>query len=290
MFKKLLAPAFLISSLVAPIADGAVEASKVGENLYMLTGQGGNIGVMIGEDGTFMIDDQFAPLSEEILQTIEALGGEAPRFLINTHFHGDHTGGNNNFGRMHAVIVAHTNVRKRLAEGAYIKAFDMTLEPQPHDALPSVTYSQGVDFHLNGDTISVKHIPAAHTDGDSIIHFHNANVLHAGDTFFNGFFPFIDTDHGGTIVGVIAAVDHMLSLADDETKIIPGHGPLAAKPQLQSYRNMLALAQQRLAPLKAQGLSVDQAVAAQPLQDLDPQWGNAIFTADKWITIVWDGL
>ena len=290
MKMRILAVVLIAIATSSPAQEVTVETTQVGKNVFMLTAKGGNVGVMVGSDGTFMIDDQFSNLSPALLEAIKSVGGDEPRFLINTHFHGDHTGGNENFGQLGAVIVSHANVRKRLSVETFIKAFSMTTPPQPHAALPVVTFDSEIEFHINGDTLRAMHVPNAHTDGDSVIHFRQSNVIHAGDIWFNGFFPFIDTDHGGSIRGVIDAVDSILALSDAQTKIIPGHGPLGDKTQLAGYRAMLATAQDRLHVLKAQGKSLQEAVAAKPLADLQAQWGNAIFNSDAWIEIVWDGL
>ena len=265
-------------------------STKVTDAIYMLSAKGGNIGILNGEDGTFMIDDQFAPLTEAILLKIKALGGVAPKFVVNTHFHGDHTGGNENLGKAGSVIVSHANVRKRLMMETVIEAFNMVTPPQEKSALPIITFTRDISFHLNGQTVNVIHVPAAHTDGDSIVHFPDSNVIHAGDAMFNGFFPFIDTVHGGSVKGAISAVDTMLSLADDKTKIIPGHGPLADKQQLMEYRDMLTTAQKNLSKLKAEGKSLEQVISAKPLAGLDAKWGNVMFTADRWIEIIFDGI
>ena len=290
MISKLTWLGLLMSAVFTQVNAQSITTTVVRDNLYMLSGKGGNIGVMVGEDGTFMIDDQFAPAAPALMKAIEALGAEKPRFLINTHFHGDHTGGNEIFGNHGAVIVAHANVRRRLSSETFIEAFGMTTPPQPPAALPVVTFTADIQFHLNGDTISVIHPANAHTDGDAFIHFESANVIHAGDLWFNGFFPFIDTDNGGSLHGLIQAVDQLLSRSDTETKIIPGHGPLGDRTALQAYRAMLADAYDRLSALKASGQSLEAVKAAEPLKDLQSEWGNAIFNHTRWVEIVWDTL
>ncbi|MDF1552426.1 MAG: MBL fold metallo-hydrolase [Deferrisomatales bacterium] len=267
-----------------------IETVPVRNGIFMLTGQGGNIGLFIGEDGTFLIDDQFAPLTEKHLAAIRAAGGDTPRFLINTHYHADHTGGNENLGKAGALIFSHDKVRERLTVETVIAAFNMVTPPLPKDALPVVTFSTDLTFHLNGDTLHVFHAPRAHTDGDSVIHFEKANVIHTGDVLFNGFYPFIDVDHGGSLQGMIAAADAVLALTDGNTKLIPGHGPLGDRAQLQAYRDMLATAYARLGNLKAQGLHAAAAVAAQPLADLEPRWGKGLFTGDQWVGLIYGGL
>lgn len=264
-----------------------MEASKVRGDIYMITGQGGNIGLLTGADGSFMIDDQFAPLTEKIIAAIESVGGEAPKFLINTHFHGDHTGGNENIGKTGTLIMSHHEVRQRLVNGSFIGAFGAKAEPASEIALPSLTYSENIDLHVNGETVHIVHVPSAHTDGDSIVLFANANVVHAGDLFFNGFFPFIDGANGGSVKGVIAGVDTLLAHTDSDSKIIPGHGPLASRADLRRYRDMLATAYERLLKLKNRGVSAEEAVSQAPLKDLEADWGGGRFTADKWIGIVY---
>jgi len=277
---------FPVSTLLAQ-DDVKINAIPISDNIYMLSGQGGNIGLFLGEDGTFIIDDQFAPLTEKILAAIKSVGGDTPRFLINTHFHGDHTGGNENLGNVGTLIVSHDKVRERLVAGSYIKAFGMNSPPANKAALPVLTFSEDMHFHINGDSVNAVHVPSAHTDGDSIIYFKKANVVHAGDIFFNGFYPFIDAANGGSLRGTIAAVDAMLAATDSKSKIIPGHGPMADKAQLQAYREMLAIAYVRLLKLKNDGVSVEDAVTQDPLSDLEAQWGNGIFSGEKWIRITY---
>ena len=256
----------------------------------MLMGSGGNIGLFIGDDGSFLIDDQFAPLTEKIVQAVKSIGGEQPKFLFNTHYHGDHTGGNENFGKGGTLIFSHDNVRERLQTGFFIREFNMKQEGVGSAGLPVVTFSTEMSFHLNGDTVRAIHIPHSHTDGDSIIHFSSANVVHAGDVFFNGFYPFIDVSHGGSLKGMIQGVREILLLSDENTKIIPGHGPLGNREELQNYLQMLETAYGRLRKLKAEGKSVQEAMAAQPLKDLEETWGDGLFTSDKWIEIIYSGV
>ncbi len=280
----------LACALAGSAGAERLHSVQVSDGIHMLQGKGGNIGVFIGEDGTFMIDDQFAPVTEAILAKVTELGGGVPRFVINTHFHADHTGGNENLGKAGAVIVSHANVRERLSAGTVIRAFKMVTPPSPPAALPVVTFSRDITFHLNGETVNVIHFPKAHTDGDSIVHFRDANVIHTGDLFFNGFFPFIDSDHGGKVKGVIAAADDILALGDESTRIIPGHGPLADKQQLRAYREMLAVVQERLGRLKAAGKTAAQAAEAKPLADLEEEWGDGMFSSERWIQVIYGAI
>jgi len=286
---------FLVAGLAPFAAAGhheevKIAVNRVSDGIYMVTGKGGNIGLFIGEDGTFLIDDQFAPLTEKILAAIKSVGGEHPRFLINTHYHGDHTGGNEKLGKKGTLIFSHHNVRERLENGSYIAPFKMKRPPVGKEGLPVVTCSKKVKFHFNGDTVHVKHVPHAHTDGDSFIFFEKANVIHAGDFVFNGFYPFIDVHHGGSLKGMIRAVDKILRMSDEQTKIIPGHGPLADKKQVAEYRAMLATAYERLRKLKAEGKSAQEAAAAGALDDLEATWGDGIFKGPRWIEIIWAGV
>lgn len=293
--KLIIALAILLTGL-APLASSAaaeevtIHTVPVAGTISMLTGQGGNIGLFTGPDGTFLIDDQYAPLTDKILAAIKAAGGEPPRFLINTHYHADHTGGNENLGRKGSLIFSHDNVRARLLSGSYLADFKMQSPPAAAEGLPVVTFGEDLTFHLNGETVHAIHVPHAHTDGDSIIHFQSANVIHAGDIFFNGFYPFIDVGHGGSLKGMIQAVDRILALTNEQTKIIPGHGPLADETQLSNYRQMLVVAYERLKKLRTEGKSVAQAVAAKPLADLEETWGDGLFTGDRWIQVVYAGV
>lgn len=296
MIGKLITVLAVLALTFAPLADaGAAEEVTIGTvpvtgQVFMLTGQGGNLGLLVGSDGTFLIDDQFAPLTDKILAAIKAVGGEQPKFLINTHYHGDHTGGNENLGRRGSLIVAHDNVRERLVDGSYLAAFQMKSPPTAPQGLPVVTFGADLSFHLNGETVHAIHVPHAHTDGDSFIHFQSSNVIHAGDIFFNGFYPFIDIHHGGSLKGMIQAVERILALTDEKTKIIPGHGPLADRAQLVSYQQMLETAYQRLKKLRVAGKTVEEAIAAKPLADLEETWGGGLFSGDRWIELVYTGV
>ena len=267
--------------------DVTIDPIKVSDNIYMLKGKGGNIGVFTGADGTFIIDDQFAPLTPKILKAIKSIGGDFPRFTLNTHYHGDHTGGNENLGNSGTLIVSHDNVRERLLNGSFIQAFSMKTDPAKKVALPVLTFSKDMHFHINDESVKAIHVPTAHTDGDSFIHFKKANVVHAGDIFFNGFYPFIDAAGGGSVRGMIQAADEILAITDANSKIIPGHGPLSDKTQFQVYRDMLETVYKRLLTLKNQGVSVEDAILQEPLKDLEKEWGDGMFTGERWISIIY---
>lgn len=268
-----------------------IRTIKVADNIHMLVGRGGNIAVVSGDDGLFMVDDQFAPLSGKIKTVIRAISDKPVRFLLNTHWHGDHTGGNANFAKDGATIVAHENVRKLLSENQVMKAFNNRPVPaSPKIALPVVTFKDGASFHMNGETMTVTHLPSAHTSGDSFVHFKNANVIHTGDTFFNGFYPFIDVQHGGSINGIIDAANVMLKVADGQTKIIPGHGPLGDKAALTRYRDMLIELRSSVAAAMAGGKSVEEVIAAAPTKGLDAKWGGGFLKPPVVTRIVYSSL
>ncbi len=267
-----------------------IKTHKVAEGVYMLEGAGGNVGVSVGDDGVFLIDDQYAPLTEKIRAAVAALSPKPIRFVLNTHWHGDHSGGNENLGQAGVVIVAHENVRRRMSSEQFIAAFGAKVPPSPAKALPVVTFTDEVTFHLNGDDMRSFHVAPAHTDGDTIIHFQKANVIHGGDVIFAGGYPFIDLSSGGSLAGVIAAVDRVLALCDDRTRIIPGHGPVAGKAELVKYREVLALAHERVGALVKQGKTLDEVKALKPMADRDATWGTGFIKPDVFLDIVYKSL
>lgn len=236
-------------------ANVKVEVLPAGDNIYMLTGAGGNVGISVGEDGVFMIDDQFAPLSEKLTNAIKTVSDKPVKFLVNTHFHGDHAGGNANFEAAGAMIVAHDNVRKRLAAD----------ERTANAGLPVITFSDDATFYMNGNDIFITHVHHAHTDGDALIYFTQSNVLHTGDTFFKGMYPFIDINRGGSIDGDIAAAKKGLMIINDDTKIMPGHGPIATKAEYQAYYDMLKGIRDNVAKAITSGKSEEEVAKMETL-------------------------
>jgi cyclase len=267
-----------------------IKTLKLSDNLYMLQGSGGNMGLSVGPDAVLLIDDQFAPLTPKIETAIKAVSPKPVTIVVNTHWHGDHTGGNVNLGKSGAMIVAADNVRKRLSSEQLIEFMNAKSPPTAKEGLPMVTFSQEMTFHINGDEVNVFHAPRAHTDGDAIVHFRKSNVIHMGDLFFNGFYPFIDYSTGGTPDGMIAAADRALALANDTTKIIPGHGPLATKADLKTYRDMLGAVVPRIKALVKEGKKLDEIVAAKPTAEFDERWGKGFIPPARFIEMVMAGL
>ena len=267
-----------------------IKTQKLSDTTYMMEGAGGNIGLSVGPDAVFIVDDQFAPLTPKIEAAIATLTNKPVKFVINTHWHFDHTGGNVNLGKAGALIVAHDNVRKRMSTEGFIEFLNMKTQPDPKEALPVVTFAADVTFHLNGDEVYVFHVPRAHTDGDSLIHFRKSNVIHMGDTFFNKLYPFIDTSSGGTVDGMVAAVDKALAIGNDATKYIPGHGPLASKADLHAYRTMLATTVDRIRTQVRAGAKLEDVVAAKPTADFDEAWGKGFLPPARFIEMVYKNL
>src|SRR3990170_4515966 len=221
------------------MSQAQVKVVPVAAGVYMLDGFGGNVGLSVGTDDAFIIDDQYAPLTEKIKAAVATVTPKPVRFVVNTHWHGDHSGGNEAMAGSGAIIFAHENVRRRMSTEQFLAAFNNRVPASPKAALPVVTFSDTLSFYLNGDTIRSVHVANAHTDGDAIIFFRAANVIHMGDTFFNGFYPFIDVSTGGSVAGMIRAANHALAMSNTGTRFIPGHGPLATRADLVRYRDML---------------------------------------------------
>ena len=264
-----------------------ITTQELTPGVAVLFGAGGNIGVSHGEDGTVLIDDQFAPLSDKIARAVEGLGATPVEYLINTHWHYDHTGGNENFGKAGAKIFAHDNVRARLARGG--TAGGTETPPAPAAALPVVTYERGVTLHLNGDTIDVLFLGGGHTDGDSIVRWRKANVVHMGDLYFNiPGWPFVDTSSGGGIEKLLFSLDSAIKMMDAETRVIPGHGPMSDRAALIAYRNTVGEALTRIRALKEAGNTLEQARAKRPIDSFDR--GEGFIDADAFIGAVWESL
>ena len=270
------------------LADVEIRTEQIAPGVAVLFGRGGNIAVGYGDDATVMIDDQFAPLSEKIETAVTALGATPVKYVVNTHWHGDHTGGNENFGKAGATIFAHDNVRVRMATPQ--QRGERVIGPSPDAALPVVTYAQGLKFHLNGDTIKLRYLGGGHTDGDSVVFWEEKNIVHMGDLYFNiPGYPFIDTNSGGNVFNAMRSLDLVIAMVDDETKVIPGHGEMSNKAELVAYRAMIGEAVSRVSALHAEGVSLDDALAREPLKGIDRGEGGFIdakaFTRAIWASI-----
>ena len=262
-----------------------VKAEQLAPGVAVLFGAGGNIGVSYGEDGTVLIDDQFAPLTEKIQAAVTGVGATPVKFLINTHWHGDHSGGNENFGKAGAIIMAHDNVRVRMASDQ--KTGFGEVKASPKAALPVITYADGLKLHLNGEEVRVISMPPAHTDGDSIIHWTKSNVVHMGDLFFNKMsFPFVDRSSGGDVRGVITAATKVLEMTDENTKIIPGHGAVATRAELKAYRNMVNEIVGKIEAAVKAGKTLDEVKAMKPTDGygVNP---SGFISADRFIEMVY---
>lgn len=268
-----------------------IQTVPVRDNIYLLQGEGGNIGLFVGEDGAFLVDDQIAPLTDKIKAAIATVTDEPIKFVINTHWHSDHTGGNENLGNEGVVILAHDNVRKRMSVDNIIPSLNMEFPASPEAALPVITFEDGVTFHLNGDTLHAIHPDTdGHTDGDTFLHWKKANVIHAGDLFFNGFYPFIDTYSGGSLAGMIEGVNEILELTNAQTLIIPGHGKLSNRQELLDYRNMLMVVQVRTLTAIAQGMTLEEFLASDPTAEFDAAWGQGFLTPEVFQKIVYSSV
>jgi cyclase len=263
-----------------------IKAEKVADGIYMLIGSGGNIGVSVGEDGIVIVDDQFAPLAPKIQAALKGISDKPVRFVLNTHYHFDHTGGNQEFGKL-GTIIAHDNVRKRLAQGSTVKRFNVTTPPAPKDALPVITFDQSATVHLNGEDIRAIHFPRGHTDGDSVILFPKANVVHMGDDFVTYGFPFVDIDGGGSVSGMIAGVEKVLSMVPADAKFIPGHGPLSTADDVRKFLAMMKDTRAIVADAVRKKITPEQMKQQKILAKYEEQYGKGFLKADDWIDILY---
>lgn len=267
-----------------------VRAEQVADGLYFVTGRGGNLALSIGDDGVFLVDDQYAPLTEAIRQVIAQLTDQPVKFVLNTHWHGDHTGGNENLGKLGTVVIAHDNVRARMSAEQFSTFWERPTDPSPVGALPVVTFNDALTFHMNGQTIRAFHVAGAHTDGDAIVHFPERNVIHMGDVLFYTWYPYIDVSAGGSIHGTIAAVETVLPLVDEETVVLPGHGVITDRGGLIEYRDMLSGIAARIQALVDEGKTLEEVQAEKPTQDWDAVWGQNFMTPERFTRLVYGEL
>jgi glyoxylase-like metal-dependent hydrolase (beta-lactamase superfamily II) len=268
-------------------AGTPIKTTKLYDNLYLLQGVGGNMALQAGHEGNILIDSSFAPAVPRILEAIGSVSKDASFMLINTHWHGDHTGGNEALHAAGFTIVAHQNTRRRLSTPQTMKMFHRDVPPSPAGALPAVTFDDAMQIFHNSDDLDLFHFAPAHTDTDISIWFQNNDVLHVGDIWFNGVYPFIDEGTGGTIGGMIRAADKVLTMASKDTKIIPGHGPLGSKADFQKYRDMLTAIRDKVAALKASGASEEEAIAKKPTAEFDAVLAKGFMNADTFTGIVY---
>ena len=282
-------PAALIAKIGPTMGKIPIETVRVAAGLDVLTGPGGNVAVLQGPDGLFVVDSGIPDRGKDILDAARKAGGKPVTLLVDTHWHFDHAGGNEAFAKAGATIAATAATRKRLSTDQYTEVFKMTTPAAPAAALPVWSFDEA-EVHVGGETVRMTAVPPAHTDGDLVVHFTAADVVHAGDLFSNGFYPNIDASSGGWIGGMVAAADRLLKLAGPKTKIIPGHGPLADRDDLAAFRKMLATVHDRLAPMADAGKTVEEAIAAKPTKDFDPVWGKGFFNGGMFTRIAYGGV
>jgi cyclase len=279
-----------IAQMKAQASAIPLVTTKLRDNIYLLSGPGGNMVVLSGSDGKVLVDSSFAPVAPKIKQAMDGFGGAPLKVLINTHWHFDHTDGNEAMHQAGAVIIAHENTRKRLSTPQDVAALGLHFDPSPAAAWPQQTFTEGAKLYLNGEQLTLAYFPPAHTDSDIYVRYENGNVLHMGDVWFNGTYPFIDASTGGNIDGMIAGTARGLGVADADTKIIPGHGPVGDKAGLTKHHEMLVTVRDRLHALKVAGKSKDEAIAAKPTADLDSTWGKGMVNGDFFVTLVYTTL
>jgi cyclase len=289
-------PAALLASMRAKFSAVPMETQKLADNLTMLSGPGGTVVVLNGPDGKFVVDTFVAPAWPRLKEALDGLGNAPLKYVIDTHWHFDHTDNNAPLHAAGATVLAHENTKKRMSEPHDLPVLyrgpdgalaGLHFDPSPAEALPQQTFLDSYKLHANGETLALQHFAPAHTDSDIYVHFQKANVISMADTFFNGMYPYIDPGTGGNIDGMIAAADKILSLADNYTKIIAGHGPLGNKADLTKSRDMLITSRDRVQKLKSAGKSAQEAVAEKPFADLDLVWGKGIVNSDQWVQIVY---
>jgi glyoxylase-like metal-dependent hydrolase (beta-lactamase superfamily II) len=291
-----LAVAILVGGAAAAVvAQGRfdkieVKSDKLADGLWVLYGAGGNLALDAGSDGALLVDAQYAEMSPKILAAVKQLTDQPIRWLVNTHWHGDHTGGDANMAEAGALVFAHDRVRERLVEGQVNQFFGRTVEPASGKALPVVTFKDDMTLHVNGEDAVAFHVAPAHTDGDVMVWFPKANVLHMGDTFFSGLYPIIDLESGGSIDGMVADAELALKKVNAGTKIIPGHGPVGDKATLQAYHDMLVGVRAAVAKLVKQKKTLEETVAAKPTAPWDEQWGKGFIKPEVFTKMVWTEL
>jgi cyclase len=274
----------VVSAQAPDMSKVEYRTEKLTDTLFVLFGGGGNIAVLTGPDGALVVDSDVPDLSPKLRAALTLLSEKPARFLVNTHFHFDHAGGNPTLGRAGLVIVAHDNVRKRLMTRQVINlGQDLVFEPTPAEGLPVVTFENGLTLHVNGEDVSINHVANGHTDGDAFVYFPKANVLHTGDLMMSVGYPFIDAGNGGSVDGLIAGHERALAVCNDQTRIIPGHGQLVARADLQAYHDMIATIRKRVADLVRKGRTLEQVRAAAPTREFDERWGKGFIKPEVFV-------
>ncbi|HTC62358.1 MAG TPA: MBL fold metallo-hydrolase [Candidatus Saccharimonadales bacterium] len=283
-------PAEQVAAMRAQFGGNPIEVQKLTENVTLLSGPGGNVVVLNGADGKLMGDTFVQPAWAHLKTALDNISKAPVKTAIDTHWHFDHADNNASLHSAGATLVAHENTKKRMSESHTLAVLNLTFPPSPADALSEQTFKETHKITTNGETVSLIHIPPAHTDSDIYLHFENANVLQSGDVFFNGMYPYIDNGTGGSVSGMIAGATKILAVVDNNTRIVPGHGALGNKADLTKYRDMLTTVRGRLQKIKSSGKTVEEAVTAKPLADLDPVWGKGLFNSDTFIQIAYPAL
>ena len=283
-------PADPVAAFRAQMAANPIQSQKLAENLTMLSGPGGNVVVLDGADGKVVVDTFVSPVWPKLKESLDAISNAPLKTVINTHWHFDHTDNNAPLHGAGAAILAHENTKKRMSETHDLLVLNLHFPPSPADALPQQTFATTHKLEANGETLTLQHVAPAHTDTDIFIHFEKANVIQTGDLSFNGIYPYIDAVTGGKVSGMIAANDKILKLANNDTKIVPGHGPLGTKADIVKFRDMLVTTRDRLQKLKSAGKSAQEAAAAHPFADLEDAWGKGFFNGDVFVQILYSAL
>jgi cyclase len=283
-------PADPVAAFRAQMAANPIQTQKLADNLTLLSGPGGNVVVLNGTDGKFVVDTFVSPAWPRLKESLDAIGNAPLKLVIDTHWHFDHTDNNGPLHAAGATVLAHENTKKRMSETLDVPVLGLHFPPSPAAALPQETFATTHELQANGETLLLEHVSPAHTDTDIFIRFQKANVIQTGDLFFNGFYPYIDGGTGGKVSGMIAAADKILPLANNYTKIVPGHGPLGNRGDVLKFREMLVTARDRVQKLKSSGRPVQEAVAAKPLADLEPAWGKGFFSGDIFVQVLYTTL
>ena len=279
-----------LAAMRAQMGSAPIQSQPLAKNLMLLSGPGGNVVVLNGPDGKIVVDTFLLPAWPKLKETLDGLGSAPLKTVIDTHWHFDHTDNNAHLHAAGATVLAHENTKMRMAEPHDSALLGLHIPASPADALPQQTFKAIQKLQANGEIVMLQYFQPAHTDTDIYIHFQKANVIHMGDTFFNGFYPVIDFNTGGKIDGMILAANKILPLADNNTKIVPGHGPLGNKAELTKYRDMLVVARDRVQKLKTAGRSADEIAASKPLADLDPVWGHGMLSSDLFVQMIYSSL